>query len=128
MTSMQIPVQRALWLPGEGVRGYDFVTDMGNIAAVANLELRVPLLPFRDVQVRRLGTLKQVQLAAFADVGTVHKSAPGWVLRGGLGLGVRVPVVAFGSAPMVLRFDAAQGLTRGGKLNSYVLLTAPELF
>ena len=75
-----------------------------------------------------LGAIRQLQVVTFADVGALQTAESGWVMRGGIGIGLRAPVVALGRVPMVLRLDAAQGLTRDGKLNSYVLLTAPELF
>lgn len=128
LTSGTPPVQRALWLAGEGVRGYDFLSDRGNIAGVANLEMRWPLLRDGERSVGVLGTLRQLQVVTFADVGALHTATSGWVMRGGIGIGLRAPLVALGRVPMVLRLDAAQGLTRNGKLNSYVLLTAPELF
>lgn len=122
------PDQRRLWLPGEGVRGYDLITYVGNLLGVANAELRLPITAAEGLTAGEYGTLKQVQVAVFADVGLVHQEGRTWVARAGIGAGVRAPVVAMGSIPLVVRLDVAQGLTRGGTFNSYVAITAPELF
>ncbi|MBI3945847.1 MAG: BamA/TamA family outer membrane protein [Armatimonadetes bacterium] len=122
------PEQRRLWLPGEGVRGYDLVTNAGNLLGVANAEVRLPILSGSAFPAGSLGTVKHVQLAAFADAGLVRLDGRTWVARAGIGAGLRAPLVAAGSIPMVVRLDVAHGLTRGGTLNSYLALTAPELF
>lgn len=127
-TAGNVPIQRQIWLPGEGVRGYDFVTNNGDAAGVLNAELRVPMIPDENLSLGSFGTLQRLQLAAFADAGTVHTPGDCWRIRGGIGLGVRAPMMAFGQVPMVLRVDAAQGLMRTGRLKSYLTLTAPELF
>jgi len=133
-TAGGLPEQRRLGLPGAGVRGYDFVTaedrvnDPGTFVTVANAEVRLPVLPRENISLGMLGTLMHLQVAAFADVGTARQAGSSWIVRGGVGLGVRAPLVALGRVPMIVRLDVAQGLTRTGRLSTYVLLTAPELF
>ena len=128
VTQGNLPEQRRIWLAGEGVRGYEFVSNQGNPAFVGNAEIRLPLVPRENIPFGMLGTVQRIQAAAFADAGTVRRPGDSWVLRGAVGLGMRVPVIALNRVPLVLRADVAQGFGRGGRLNSHLFLTAPELF
>lgn len=127
-TAGRLPEQRQIWLPGEGVRGYDFVSNGGDLAGIANLEYRLPLLRDRNLPLGRLGTLARLEIAAFGDLGMVRNPEHLWLCRTGLGVGLRAPVVLYPGVPLMLRLDVAKGLTDGGKLKSYLLLGAPELF
>lgn len=133
-TAGTLPEQRRLALPSSGVRGYATVAedgranDAGSLVAVGNAEARWPIPGWQGVSLGPVGTLNAVQLAFFADAGAAKSSGAAWILRGAVGVGVRAPMVVFGRLPVVLRLDAAQGLTARGRLCTYVLLTTPELF